>query len=89
VAEDSKKSPMLRKRFLLTGNERWVKTVLARDVKESCAKGQVYARVTRTVLESVREVELDCGHWVPYRYDGGKKATLFCVQCIEERDADQ
>lgn len=72
-----------KKRWKLTGNERWKDAISLSETKEHAAKGEVYQRITKTVIHSVREVELDCGHWAPYRYDGGLKFTRFCVQCDE------
>lgn len=71
----------VRRRWRLTGNERWTDTVVLCETKEHAAKGEVYQRTTKTVTHSVREVELECGHWSPYRYDGGLKYTYHCAQC--------
>lgn len=71
----------VRRRWRLTGNERWTDTVVSSETKEHAAKGEVYKRTTKTVTQSVREVELECGHWSPYRYNGGLQYTYYCAQC--------
>lgn len=71
----------VRRRWLLTGRERWADTVVSSETKEHAAKGEVYQRTTKTVVQSVREVELECGHWTQYRYYGGQKYTYDCQQC--------
>jgi hypothetical protein len=73
--------PTARRRWRLTGRERWSEVFVATKTNERAKKGQVYLRETTTTVYSEREVELECGHWTQYRYDGGMKYVTFCAQC--------